>query len=201
MAASVSTPGSILMEVIYLIPGKLKINDHLGSLTWKTSHKEFFSWWFWVLVEVLFLCASNQVYAHFLQGFPLQLVSMTLICKSPTLALWVSWLTCSWVRVNCQESGAARSFNYYKIKMLSDMKTLCLSLTDSIPSPLFSGAKTQVHLAIGDISDLMKYGGFSFGGVWVSKPLRHRNTWGHYVIVADFHFELYLIGGWLYQWI
>lgn len=45
------------------------------------------------------------------------------------------------------------------------MKTLCLSLTDSIPSPLFSGAKTQVHLAIGDISDLMKYGGFSFGGV------------------------------------
>lgn len=38
MAASVSTPGSILMEVIYLIPGKLKINDHLGSLTWKTSH-------------------------------------------------------------------------------------------------------------------------------------------------------------------
>lgn len=63
------------------------------------------------------------------------------------------------------------------------MKALYPSLISGIPSPFLSDTKTLVHLVISGISDLMKYGSFSFGGVWVKQPIGHKSLLGHFVVV------------------
>lgn len=75
--------------------------------------------------------------------------------------------------------------------MLSDMKASCPSLIDDIPFLFLSGAKTLGCFAINGISCSMKYSTFSFGGVWVREPVRHKST-GHHYVVVYFHFELNL---------